>query len=177
VRRPRGPGWCWNLCGKLTLFLADGAILLAITAGLFVQESAAAQPVSQLSAVRAASHSGYDRVVFQFTGPVPPGHSVNWVSEVSRDASGKALPLRGRAFLRVVFKPATARSAAGQPTYKPSPPVQFDLPVLRSVKPAGDFENVLSFGVGLRQKTPLHVFTLSAPARLVIDMAVPATRP
>jgi hypothetical protein len=158
----------------LTLFLTLGAILLATTPGLFAVESAMAQPVSQLSAVRAASHSGYDRVVFQFTGPVLPRHSVSWVYEVSRDPSGKVVPLRGRAFLRVVFSPATARGAAGQPTFKCSLSAQFDLPVLRSFKPAGDFENVLSFGLGLQQKTPLHVFALSAPARLVIDMAAPA---
>lgn len=151
-----------------------GVTGLAAVPGL---DQAVAQPVAQLAAVRAAGHPGYDRLVFQFAGPLPAVHSVSWAPRVVADASGKPLSLGGKAFLRVLFTPASAHTDAGRPTYAGPLPTQFDLPVLRSVKLAGDFEDVLSFGVGLWDKAPLHVFTLTAPPRLVVDITVPAGGP
>jgi hypothetical protein len=48
------------------------------------------------------------------------------------------------------------------------------LPMLRQLKPAGDFEAVLSFGVGLASRSGYRAFTLTGPARLVIDAAIPS---
>jgi hypothetical protein len=45
------------------------------------------------------------------------------------------------------------------------------VPNLRQVKPSGDFEGVVSFGLGLRRRTGFRVFRLSGPARVVIDVA------
>lgn len=135
-------------------------------------ERAVIPAVPRLTAVRAAAHPGYDRLVFQFAGALPAVHSVSWVPRVVEDPSGRPLSLGGRAFLRVLFRPATAHTSAGTRTYPGALSTRFDLPVLRSVVQAGDFENVLSFGVGLWQRTSLHVFTLPAPPRLVIDMSV-----
>jgi predicted secreted protein len=154
-----------------------GALLLSVAPGLVGASPVAAQPVAALSAVRAAEHAGQDRLVFQFAGPLPRVRSVAWVSEMVEDPSGRPLQLGGRAFLRVVFRPATAHTTSGVPTYARALPTLFDLPALRSLKEAGDFEDVLSFGVGLWQKTSLHVFTLASPSRLVIDMAVPPGGP
>ncbi len=42
---------------------------------------------------------------------------------------------------------------------------------LRQVKGAGDFEGVVSFGLGLRRKTGFRVFRLTAETRIVIDVA------
>jgi predicted secreted protein len=42
---------------------------------------------------------------------------------------------------------------------------------------AGEFESVLSFGVGFWQKVPQHVFTLASPPRVVIDATIPPTVP
>ena len=42
---------------------------------------------------------------------------------------------------------------------------------LRQVKKAGDFEGVVSYGLGLRRRTGFRVFRLSAPTRIVIDVA------
>jgi hypothetical protein len=41
---------------------------------------------------------------------------------------------------------------------------------LRQAKLAGDFEGVVSFGLGLRRKTGFRVFRLSAPTRIVVDV-------
>ncbi|HYA44998.1 MAG TPA: hypothetical protein VED59_05280 [Acidimicrobiales bacterium] len=155
------------------------ALVVAASFGLLVMpvpigvRLAGAQTVAQLSVVRAAAHPGYDRLVFQFTGTLPATHSVTWVKRVVQDPSGKPIALLGRAFVRIVFNPASAHTTSGQPSYSGVVPAFVGLQVLCSVKMAGDFEAVLSFGVGLIQKTPLHVFTLTRPTRFVIDFAVP----
>lgn len=159
-------------------FLAVGiaSVLLPSAPGL-VASARAVTPVPRLVAVRAASHPGYDRVVFQFSGPLPAVHTATYVPKVIKDPSGLPLPLGGRAFVRVVFRDATAHTTSGGPTYPGALPTTFDLPVLRSVRLAGDFENVLSFGLGLWQRTPLHAFTLTGPSRYVVDITVPPGPP
>lgn len=138
---------------------------------------AVASTVPTLTAVRAARHAGYDRLVFQFAGSLPARHALSWVPRVIEDASGRPMAVRGRAFVRVVFSPARAHGVTGAPTYTRRLPGLADFPVLAAVVPAGDFENVVSFGVGLWQRTALHVFVLAAPPRLVIDASVPAAAP
>jgi hypothetical protein len=49
-------------------------------------------------------------------------------------------------------------------------------PQLLAVKPAGDFEGYLSFGLGLAAKGPYHVSTLTGPDRVVIDVSHVASR-
>jgi hypothetical protein len=44
-------------------------------------------------------------------------------------------------------------------------------PNLRQIKLAGDFEGVVTFGLGLRRKTGFRVFRLTGPRRIVIDVA------
>lgn len=155
-------------------------IVAAVAAGPLgatAAPAAVAPQVARLTAVRAAAHPGYDRLVFEFAGPLPAVHSVTWVSRVTKDPSGLPVTLGGRALLHVVFDAATAHTGTGAPTYAGTLPTSFDLPILRSVKQAGDFENVLSFGVGLWQKSHYHAFTLTGPSRLVIDLTVTAGHP
>ncbi|WP_446686478.1 AMIN-like domain-containing (lipo)protein, partial [Pseudonocardia pini] len=68
--------------------------------------------VPTLTEVRVGGHTTFDRVVFQFEGPLP-GHDVRHVPEVVQDGSGLPIPLRGRAFLQVSLFPATALSEEG----------------------------------------------------------------
>ena len=91
------------------------------------------------------------------------------------DPSDRVLPLRGTAFLHVALEPATldttAREAdpADARRYAGPTRVTPGLPLLKEVAVAGDFEGVLSFGVGLARPAGLRVQTLTAPARVVID--------
>lgn len=170
--------------GQVGWAVAAGALALVSVVGTLAGAAPAravkgrpAPAVPELRAVRAASHPGYDRLVFQFAGSLPGVHTVAWVPRVYQDPSGRPVALGGRAFLRVLFRPATAHTSAGKPTYPGTLPTRFDLPLLRSVVKAGDFENVLTFGVGLWQRTSLHVFTLTAPPRLVVDVRVPTGPP
>ncbi len=49
----------------------------------------------------------------------------------------------------------------------------FALPNLIQVVSAGELELYMRFGVGLARKEPFHVFTLTHPSRLVIDVNTP----
>jgi hypothetical protein len=59
--------------------------------------------------------------------------------------------------------PAKARRYTGPQRFTP------DLPVLKEVAVAGDFEAVLRFGIGLSGQAATKIEELSSPARLVID--------
>ncbi len=133
--------------------------------------SVCSQPGSYLTAVNTGQHTGYDRVVFQFSGKVP-GYTVVRVKTVYSDPKGDQVALAGQSYLRVVFHPASA--VCQQPlheTYTGPAVLTPYYPQLLTVAAAGDFEGVLSFGLGLAAQGGYHVFTLTNPDRLVIDVS------
>jgi hypothetical protein len=78
--------------------------------------------------------------------------------------------LPGNKFLRVVAHAASA-NLAGRATYHGR--TSFTTPQLRNVRAValvGDFEGVLSVGLGVRHTSWVHVFTLTGPSRLVVDV-------
>ncbi len=149
--------------------LTAGTITTA-TAG--AAAGAAAPVVPVLTQVSAAHHPGFDRLVFQFSGRVPAQHSARYVSQVIADASGLPVNVVGSARLLVRFSPATGHNAQGSVTYGATQRT-LALPGLIQVVNAGDFESVLSFGVGLARAEPFRVFTLTRPSRVVIDVRTP----
>jgi len=120
-----------------------------------------------LEQVRVARHTGFDRVVFRFRSGTP-AWSAGYVPRVVHDGSGKPVTLAGRAFLHVVFHGARIdRASAGGPDIARTP----RFPTLVQLKEAGDFEGVVSFGLGLRRRVGFRGFHLSGPGRLVVDVA------
>jgi hypothetical protein len=120
--------------------------------------------------VRTAHHDGYDRLVIGFpTTNTTPQYQLNRqaTSHFVRDASGQSVVLNGSAGIRVVLR--NADIVAGAPSdLKPS------LPVIREVAQIGNFERVVSYGVGLATPACFRVLELSGPTRLVIDVQTPA---
>ena len=88
-----------------------------------------------------------------------------------RSASPAAVPvsLQGSKKIKVVIRPARGHTVAGA-NLLPSALTPL-CPNLRQVKKAGDFEGVVSFGLGLTHKTGFRVFRLTGPNRIVIDVA------
>jgi hypothetical protein len=164
----------FKLRSALAVFALTG--LAAGTATAATAGAAAAAPVPApapvLTQVTAAHHPGYDRLVFTFRGGVPKQHTVRYVSQVIADPSGMPVNVVGSARLLVTFTPATGHGRAGTLIYAPTART-FALPGIIQVVPAGDFESVLSFGVGVARAEPFHVFTLTAPSRVVIDLRTP----
>lgn len=133
-------------------------------------EPAAPPSVSLLKGISAASHSGFDRLVFEFEGPVPAERDVSEVSEILADGSGLPVPVRGMSFLSIRFFPAAAHDDDGNVTA----PLRMapGLPNLVEVVRAGDFEGVVTVGVGLAAPAEYQVFTLESPSRVIVDIAV-----
>src|SRR5712691_609961 len=123
--------------------------------------------------VRIAHHDGYDRLVIGFpTSNTMPQYQLTRqaTSTFLRDASGQPVTLDGSAGIRAVLR--NADIAPGAPTdLKP------ELPSIREVAQIGNFERVVSYGVGLATPACFRVLELSGPTRLVIDVETPADAP
>lgn len=126
----------------------------------------------QLIAVRVGEHPGFDRVVFEFSKDVP-GYTVKYVDlPVLEDGSGEPVDLPGaEAAVQIVLTPSSGFDIdAGEATYKGPKTVKNDKTAeVAGAVSAGDFEEVLSWAVGLRHEVPFKVTKLDTPARLVVD--------
>lgn len=125
-----------------------------------------------LTAIRTGRHDTYDRLVFDFSGGYG-SVSVRYVPMVHADPSDLTVPLQGNAFLEITIHDAYARWLGQQPSYGGPDSVTPGLPTLRQVTLSGDFENVLSLGVGVDRTAGFQVMRLRSPDRLVIDFAYP----
>jgi hypothetical protein len=123
--------------------------------------------------IKIAHHDGYDRLVIGFpTANAMPEYQLTRqaTSTFVRDASGQPVTLDGSAGIRVVLR--NADITPGVPTdFKPQ------LPAIREVAQIGNFERVVSYGVGLATPACFRVLELSGPTRLVIDVQTPADAP
>jgi hypothetical protein len=140
------------------------AVVLALAAA-----PAGAQSAPTLTDVRAGRHTGFDRVVFEFSGPVPE-HRIGYVKQLVQDGSGKPVSVAGTADLEVVFRGANAHEDDGTPTISPRR-YSTGLPAVKEIAQIGDFEAVVTYGIGVDRKRPIKVSTLSNPSRLVIDVS------
>ena len=123
--------------------------------------------------VKVAHHNGYDRLVIGFpTANSMPAYQLTRqaTSTFIRDASGQPVTLHGSAGIRVVLRNTDIVSGA------PSD-LKSNLPEIREVAQIGDFERVVSYGVGLATAACFRVLELSGPTRLVIDVQTPADAP
>ena len=152
----------------------------AVVLGLALLSSAASATSAQaapdlpvLVDVRAAHHPGVDRLIFEFEGPLPEYAAAAWTNRVIHDPSGLPVPVQGNAYLSVVMYSVIAHETdpGFGSTYGPRQRA-FDLPNIAHVVAAGDFEAVVSFGVGLMQRTRiLRTARLRDPSRFVVDVS------
>ena len=152
---------------KLLARLAAFLLLCLASAGLAPGRADGAASTPTLVAIRAAHHPGYDRIVYEFRGGLPSSRHVAYVDELVGDPSGLPVRIAGRAILSVRFERAKAHDAGGSTV--PARKV-YALPNIMTTVRAGDFEAVTTYGIGLAKKTSVHVFTLSRPSRVVIDI-------
>jgi len=124
--------------------------------------------ITQMWNLRTGNDGTFDRIVFDERVSLS-GYSVRYVTHVYADASGAVVPLKGKYFLRVVVTNATTGSLPGLPSSMPSV-VTPGLPEVAQIRLAGDFEHVVSFGIGLNRLRGFRVFRLSSPSRLVVDV-------
>jgi hypothetical protein len=123
---------------------------------------------AELFGAAAGCHATFDRFVVRGR-LATPGYDVRYVNRIVADGSGKTISLLGTKRIRIVIRQARGHTNAGANLL---PSVITPLcSNLRQVKKAGDFEGVVSFGLGLRRKTGFRVFRLTGPTRIVVDVA------
>ncbi|MGY1692024.1 peptidoglycan-binding domain-containing protein [Geodermatophilus sp. SYSU D01105] len=122
-----------------------------------------------LVGVRAGRNKDFDRLVFDFEGPAP-GFRVQYVDQLIEDGSGRPIPLRGRAVVEVTLQPAAAHRDDGTPTRTGPLPDVTGFAAFRQIADAGDFEGVLTWGIGVAAETGLRATTLSGPTRVAVDV-------
>jgi hypothetical protein len=157
------------ILAALTSSLAVAAVALGLPAFTTAPKtSAGSGGQAELFAVAAACHPTFDRFVIRARFATP-GYDVRYVNQITADPSGNPVTLLGTKRIHVVIRHARAHTSAATNLL---PGVVTPLcSNLRQVKKAGDFEGVVSFGLGLRRKTGFRVFRLTAPTRIVIDIA------
>jgi hypothetical protein len=150
--------------------LPAGADLAAPTSTASRTVTRSPSPIPRLVGIRSGRHGTFDRVVFDLHGDAP-GYRVGYVDTVREDGSGKVIDLRGGADIMVRLTPAQAHRNDGSTTYTGPTRIFVDDPELREVAVAGDFEGVVSIGLGVHAKRGFRVLTLSDPTRIVVDVA------
>jgi hypothetical protein len=100
-----------------------------------------------------------DRIVFTFRAGAPGWTHAGYLNAVHADASGLPIHLKGSAKFAITFTPATGTETAGA-TPGPTAAERVaspELALVEQLKPAGDFEGYLSYGIGLRHRSSFGV--------------------
>jgi hypothetical protein len=124
--------------------------------------------VANAVTARVAEQIGYDRFVLQFDSSVP-SYTVKRqpTPTFASGASGQTVTLSGTSGVVVDVQTATGANTFTGPT---------DLShgeylILKEARQIQDFEGHLSWGLGLGKPACMRVFTLTDPARLVVDFS------
>ena len=121
---------------------------------------------AQLTGIRTAHHAeapGFDRIVFDFANGIPSYDLTRQESSAFvKDASSQPVTLDGNAGIKLVFRDADVQGVADDQTP--------NLPAVREIAQLGNFERVLSYGIGLSSSQCIRVLELTGPSRLVVDV-------
>jgi Regulator of chromosome condensation (RCC1) repeat len=165
--------------GDISIFNSAGAThLIADVLGWFPGSFPVAVPFpptvpALLHDVRIGAHATFDRVVFEFENNIP-GYRIGYDDlPLLGDFSGEPIPIQGDALIGVTFAPSASYDQTVDPlrvTYTGPSRLTVGLPSVMEVVKSGDFEATLSWGIGVRGHPLFHVFTLTSPPRVVIDI-------
>jgi hypothetical protein len=122
--------------------------------------------VAHTVTARVAEDAGYDRFVLQFDSAVPTYTVKRQARPVfPAGPSGQTITVTGAVGVLVQVHSATGATTFSGPTDLTSP----DYQILKEARQTEDFEGYVSWGLGLSQAACMRTFTLTAPARLVVD--------
>jgi hypothetical protein len=124
--------------------------------------------VANAVTARVAEQIGYDRFVLQFDSAVP-SYTVKRQATPTfpSGASGQTITLSGTSGVLLNVQSATGASTFTGPTDF----THGEYLVLKEARQTQDFEGHLSWGLGLGKPACMRTFTLTDPARLVVDFA------
>jgi hypothetical protein len=138
------------------------------------QTAPARQPRAELTAIRTGQADGFDRVVFEFSG-TSPGYRVAYVDKpLHEDGSGNEVPLKGGHAIEVHMDNASGYHLEGDssgPTYTgPNRITPTGTGQIVELARTGDFEGVLAWAIGVKDKVGFRVSRLDSPPRLLVEV-------
>ena len=101
-----------------------------------------------LRSVRFGRHDTFDRLAFDFCQPADTTLKATVVKQLTEDGSGDPVTLKGKYFFALTLTPADAHSSSGRPTV-PNQAVTVAGRNIQQYKLIGDFEGVVTYGVGV----------------------------
>ena len=128
--------------------------------------------VANVITARTSEQTGYDRFVLQFDGIVPTFTVKRQLKPVfTTGASGQQVTLSGTAGVLI-----TVHSATGNTTFTGSSDIfHSDFAVIKEARQLQDFEGTVAWGLGISKPACMRVFTITDPARLVVDLQTPSS--
>lgn len=124
-----------------------------------------------VTAVRAAEHEGYDRVVFELAGSGTPGWRVEYVDAPSSQGSGSPVDVPGTAFLQVTLQGTSYPYETGAEEVARGPVSVSGTGTVQGVVYDATFEGTSVAWIGTSAEVPFRVSALSDPTRLVVEVA------
>ena len=130
--------------------------------------SGGASGASNVTAVRTGEQPAYDRFVLQFDSRVP-AYTVKRQAKATftQGASGQTMTLVGSSGVLITLKSTSQSGTYTGPTDITHP----EFTILKEARVVQDFEGTVQWGIGLASPVCMRAFTLSDPARLVIDFS------
>lgn len=126
--------------------------------------------------VRAGSHDGYDRVVFEFSGPGKPGFIAGYNPEPRQQASGYEVEVPGQAYLELIIQGTPMGQMSEREDLVGVGPVRVapggglvGAGNVAGVVHGGVFEADTQYFIGLDSARPFNVYALENPTRVVVD--------
>ena len=130
--------------------------------------SGGASGTSNVTAVRTGEDPSFDRFVLQFDSRVP-AYTVKRQAKATftQGASGQTITLVGSSGVLITLKSTNQSGSYTGPTDITHP----EFTILKEARVVQDFEGTVQWGIGLASPVCMRAFTLSDPARLVIDFS------
>ena len=115
-----------------------------------------------LRQVRFGRHGTYDRMAFDFCMPARVTLSTDLVNELREDGSGDLVKLKGNYFFTIRLTPADAHTTSGKSTV-PHAAITVAGNNMVQYKLIGDFEGVVTYGVGVKSLKETATTMLTDP--------------
>jgi hypothetical protein len=124
-------------------------------------------PTAFIDAIRAGTHTGYDRLTIEFKNGQPLSIELRpqTGTTFTRDAIGDHVTLAGKNGILVIIRGADAHTS-----YSGSTDLKTNYAGLKEARQVGDFEGTVHWALGLASSSCYHAYILDNPTRLVIDL-------
>ena len=160
---------CLLFCGVVFSQFQDAGELNSWTTRPFARLHG---ETSTVRTVRAARQKGFDRVVFEFDGPVP-NYSIQYLKSPYYEGEGgrRRIRIAGSRFVQVTLNqiPVDEKQINFIEAKNFIPKGKLKLPAVSQIEQREFFEGFFDFVIGVNGRKLFRVTELANPARLVID--------